>query len=491
MSWNASIQYAKLYKAFLSLSTTALTNPMIANLNMATFNINNVNTINAVSGTTLTLNADSAHGITVSTKLLIPNHPLIMTNNTADDSLQVGDNISDTSVFRIDHNGNVGIKSNPANTLGHALVVNGSANVTGHINVPTLPSGTNDTQVATTAFVQSAIGGSTISAVNGGTGISATTSSGVVTVANSGVTSLLAGSNISLSGSTGAVTINSIENGVSSVAVGTGLSTTGSTGAITLTNSGVTSIVAGTAVSVSAGTGAVTITNTGIRTLTAGTAITLGGTTNDPTVINNGVTSIIAGTAMTISGSSGAVTINNNGVTSISAGTDITIGGTANIPVINAPRNISLQSSVIDIPASASARSQSLTTATIANAFIFSSTSANAYVNLVVPTASQLASAFGSSAIIEFYIGNLGVTIGDPSNVNVILNVNTVSADNNSLWATNFTDYVAGVSLMTSNYVSMKDSSPNTARLHNAQYKVLIMLQGSKAYYFFDYRGIP
>lgn len=159
MSWNSSIQFAKLYKAYLTLSTTALTNPMIANLNMASYNINNVNTINAITGTTLTLNADPAQGITVSTKMTIPNHPLIIINNTADDSLQVHDNISDTSIFRIDNNGNVGIKSTPSATLAHALVVNGAVNVTGHINVPTLPVGTNDTQVANSNFVQTAITG--------------------------------------------------------------------------------------------------------------------------------------------------------------------------------------------------------------------------------------------------------------------------------------------------------------------------------------------
>ena len=159
MSWNSSIQFAKLLKAYTTLSTTALTNPMIANLNMATYNINNVNTINAVAGNTLILHADSSQGIVVNTKMSIPNHPLVITNNTADDSIQIHDNISDTSIFRVDNNGNVGIKSTSSATLGHALVVNGSANITGHINVPTLPAGTNDTQVATSAFVQTAITG--------------------------------------------------------------------------------------------------------------------------------------------------------------------------------------------------------------------------------------------------------------------------------------------------------------------------------------------
>lgn len=159
MSWNASIQFAKLYKAYLALSTTALTNPMIANLNMNSYNVNNVNTINAIAGTPLTLYADPAQGITVNTKMTIPNHPLVITNNTADDSFQVGDSIGDTTIFRVDANGNIGIKSNPSATLGHTLVVNGTGNFTGHINVPTQPLGTNDTTVATTAFVLANGGG--------------------------------------------------------------------------------------------------------------------------------------------------------------------------------------------------------------------------------------------------------------------------------------------------------------------------------------------
>jgi hypothetical protein len=174
MSWNTSIQINKLYQAYLSLSTTALTNPMIANLNMANYNINNANTINAVSGSTLTLNADSSQGITVSTKLLIPNHPLVITNNTANDSLQVLDNTaSDTSVFRVDNDGNVAIKSNTSTTLTNTFTVNGESSFTGNITcsgltcgiggfsgsltAPTKSSGDNTTNVATTAFVQSAI----------------------------------------------------------------------------------------------------------------------------------------------------------------------------------------------------------------------------------------------------------------------------------------------------------------------------------------------
>jgi hypothetical protein len=172
MSWNSSIQFAKLYKAFLTLSTTALTNPMVANLNMATYSITNVNTISAVSGNTLSLSADASQGITVNTKLLIPNHPLVITNNTVNDSLQVYDTTPDTTIFRVDHNGNVAVKADPSTTLTDAFTVNGQSTFVGGITcsgissgfgtfssltAPTRSSGDNTTNVATTAFVESAI----------------------------------------------------------------------------------------------------------------------------------------------------------------------------------------------------------------------------------------------------------------------------------------------------------------------------------------------
>lgn len=160
MSWNISIQLAKLIKAYNSLATTALTNPMVANLNMNNFNINNANTINAIAGSPLILSADASQGITINTKVQIPNYPLVITNNTANDSLQVYDATGDTTIFRVDNNGNIGIKANPsASLVGHALNVFGNATVSGHINVPTQPLGTNDTTVATTAFVLANGGG--------------------------------------------------------------------------------------------------------------------------------------------------------------------------------------------------------------------------------------------------------------------------------------------------------------------------------------------
>lgn len=208
MSWNSSIQFAKLYKAFLTLSTTALTNPMVANLNMATYSINNVNTISAVSGNTLSLSADASQGITVNTKLLIPNHPLVITNNTVNDSLQVHDTTSDTTIFRVDYEGNVAIKSNTSTTLTDTFTVNGNSSFTGSITsvgfssttgafstsltAPTRSSGDNTTNVATTAFVTGAVG---VTSIVAGNGISVSGTS-AVTVTNN----IVGGTGISITG---------------------------------------------------------------------------------------------------------------------------------------------------------------------------------------------------------------------------------------------------------------------------------------------------
>ena len=169
MSWNPSIQFNKLYQAYLSLSTTALTNPMIANLNMNNFAINNALSVNAVSGSTLVLSADATQGIVVNTKMTIPNHTLVITNNTANDSFRVEDTGADTSTFRIDNDGQVAIRGDPATVLTNAFNVNGNSVLTGNISVsgtttlsgvataPTATAGDNTTQVATTAFVYTAI----------------------------------------------------------------------------------------------------------------------------------------------------------------------------------------------------------------------------------------------------------------------------------------------------------------------------------------------
>jgi len=133
MSWNSSIQFNKLYQAYVSLSTTALTNPMVANLNMNNFAINNCLSVNATAGSTLVLSADAAQGVVVNTKMTIPNYPLVITNNTANDSFRVEDSGADVSTFRIDNDGQVAIRGDPATVLTNALTINGTTSATGNI----------------------------------------------------------------------------------------------------------------------------------------------------------------------------------------------------------------------------------------------------------------------------------------------------------------------------------------------------------------------
>jgi hypothetical protein len=321
MSWNSSIQFAKLYKAYLSLSTTALTNPMIANLNMATYNINNVNTINASAGTTLTLNADSAQGVTISSKLLIPNHPLVITNNTVNDSLQVYDTTPDTTIFRVDHNGNVSIKADPSTVLTEAFTVNGQStfvgvitcsgltcglgSFSGFLTAPTRSLGDNTTNVATTAFVQSAI-------------------------------------------TSGKVSASSIP-----------LNTDGS-------------------------------------------------------------------------------------------------------PL-------------------------TITASQIGNAFLYNNTPATAHT-LYLPNATALATQFGANAVVNFFIGQMNVTVYNPSYPNIALSTSVISPTGNEFWANNYTTQASTSPLTAVSFTAYTSAFINSLHFP-AMYKVQVTIQGGKAFYYFEYAG--
>jgi hypothetical protein len=109
-------------------------------------------------------------------------------------------------------------------TFNAGISAAGGITFGGLVSAPTRPVGTNDTTLATTAFVQSEIVADTVTSYNG---------------------------------RTGAV------QGVSAAVPGDGISVSGTTGAVTFTNTGVTLAVAGTGISVSSGTGRVEITNIG------------------------------------------------------------------------------------------------------------------------------------------------------------------------------------------------------------------------------------
>ena len=155
-----------------------------------------------------------------------------------------------------------------------------SPTFTGTPAAPTANVGTNTTQIATTAFVQSEIVADTVTSFNGRTGAA---------------------------------------QGVSAAVAGDGISVSGATGAVTITNTGVTRAAAGNGISVSANTGTVTISNTGVLSFNGNAGAV------------QGVSAAVAGTGILVSGATGAVTITNIGVQSFNgltgAVTGVTVGG--------------------------------------------------------------------------------------------------------------------------------------------------------------------
>ena len=142
MSWNLATQYNNLTQVVKNLQTTALTNPMIAPLNMATYPINNTNNVNSQAGQSLTLT--SPVSVVIPSPLTV-NNTVSITNNTTNDSLIVNDSSPDTSAFRVDKDGNVGILVNPSTPLVNALTVNGNITANNLINSITAQTGITKT----------------------------------------------------------------------------------------------------------------------------------------------------------------------------------------------------------------------------------------------------------------------------------------------------------------------------------------------------------
>ena len=184
--------------------------------------------------------------------------------------------------------------------------------------------------------------------------------------AGSGVQSVVAGTNVIITGSPSNPVINS-----------------------TAGSSGVTAITAGFGISVNSSTGAVIITNTGVRSLTAGTNITLTGTSTDP-----------------------IVNATSTGVQSVSAGTNCTITGTSTNPIVNVTSSPSTTTNPIDI---AGVAYYVVNPSQLNNSQIYSTLTlppTGTFIDL--PSYSQLVSAYGSSAVISFTIGNLNQNMPAP-----------------------------------------------------------------------------
>jgi len=148
------------------------------------------------------------------------------------------------------------------------------ATLSGTVTAPTPAVGTNNTQVATTAFVQNEIIADAVTSFNGLTG------------AVQGVSAAVAGTGIFVSGATGSVTITNVGvqsfNGLTGAVQGVS-SWNGQTGAVTFVDyvsgfngrtgavQGVSAAAAGTGIFLNAATGSVTITNTGVLSFNGNT----------------------------------------------------------------------------------------------------------------------------------------------------------------------------------------------------------------------------
>ena len=175
-------------------------------------------------------------------------------------------------------------------------------------------------------------------------------------------------------------------------------------------STGVQSVVAGTNVTITGSPSNPIINSTGssgVSSIVAGSGISVSGTTT-VTVANTGITALVAGTGISVSGS----TINNTGVLSVSAGTNTTITGTATNPIINVTSSPSTTTNPIDI---AGVAYYVVNPSQLNNSQIFSTLTlppTGTFIDL--PSYSQLVSAYGSSAVVSFTIGNLNQNMPAP-----------------------------------------------------------------------------
>lgn len=228
MSWNFQTQLNNLKIQVAQLSAGSVTNPLTSALNCASYPLNNATTLSAATGQNLNLNTSVGNSIIVNAPLSIPNHPLVITNNTSADSIVVSDSGSDTSVFRVDASGNVGIKANPSVPLAYDLTVNGNTLISGDLSA-------NNIQ-CTSITAPNVYASNVVNNITAGTGLIKTGTSTNPTLSNTGVLGVSAGSSgISVSGTAQNPVINN--TGVTQLTAGSNISLSGSTGNITISAS--------------------------------------------------------------------------------------------------------------------------------------------------------------------------------------------------------------------------------------------------------------
>ena len=274
MSWNFQTQLNNLKIQVAQLSAGSVTNPLTSALNCASYPLNNATTLSAATGQNLNLNTSVGNSIIVNAPLSIPNHPLVITNNTSADSIVVSDSGSDTSVFRVDASGNVGIKANPSVPLAYDLTVNGNTLISGDLSA-------NNIQ-CTSITAPNVYASNVVNNITAGTGLIKTGTSTNPTLTNTGVLGVSAGSSgISVSGTAQNPVINN--TGVTQLTAGSGITLSSGVGNVTIS----TAPISGVVNSVTSDNVYVTVDNTnpanpviqynGIQSLTAGNSIFIGG----------------------------------------------------------------------------------------------------------------------------------------------------------------------------------------------------------------------
>ena len=321
MSFNLSTRLNQLQIQVNNIANTGLTNPLEQTLNANNYNIINCNTVQSSVSTPLNIGGQS---VVINAPVSIPNHPLTITNNTASDSFVVGDSIGDNDVFRVDNNGNVGIKVDPNATLSNGLTVNGSltcGTITANNIVNSITAGSPNIQITGTVSNRTIDLGNTIE-------INDIQSDNTNAEINFNATTTPGWNNNS-------VMIKNKNDDTSYTAI---FNTATGQVDIPQINTGTIDSITGGAISVNKSL------NLGSNNITCGT---LNYTTLNPAVSAGGITEIIPEVGITATVAGNQAYIGNSGVIAIQAGDNISIDASApRYPIISAtiPANTGLNS---------------------------------------------------------------------------------------------------------------------------------------------------
>jgi len=207
-----------------------------------------------------------------------------------------------------------------------------------------------------------------------------------------------------------------------------------------------------------------------------------------------GVASVsTSGAGLSASSGTGAVTLTNTGVTSIVAGSNVTIsggvGGTGAVTINATPTSVvsngAVSASSFALPPNGDPLT--LTASQIGNAFCYNNIRPSFAHTLYLPNATALTAQFGANAVVNFFIGQMNVTVFNiPLAPTSALQTLVTSPTGNEFWANNYTTQAPSSPLTA---VTFTNYTSSTSLHFPAVYKVQVTIQGGKAFYYFAYAG--